>query len=295
MSFDIVKYTPSADLATGGSANVGYKSGTNRGNYSGAQSHKILVHQTVYTAPNDFTVTFNAANFTITWNAAITVLSGTELTIQLERQGEDDGRPDSLSGVERAVLAAVVRVDFGAPIAADPNGVMASQSVTAAGGPATGLNGVLSADGVAVFDVPRNVVAAWTGAAVMTVTGTDEYGKVMRESSAAGTSFVGKKAFKTVTNVSVSADVTLATVGTGDVLGLPAFLPGAGHVLNELEDNVGTTPGVIVAGDASVATATTGDVRGTYDPSAAANGFRAFSILLALPDPTYLGGPQFAG
>src|SRR3546814_5252721 len=44
----------------------------------------------------------------------------------------------------------------------------------------------------------------------------------------------GKKAFKTVTAIAVSATTTAAvTVGTGDVLGLPVYLPSSGAVLKE--------------------------------------------------------------
>src|SRR5690606_6346890 len=118
------------------------------------------------------------------------------------------------------------------------------------------LDGALVSGGEAVFDVPRNVVAAWTGTAVCTVTGKDEYGETVVESSGSGTSMTGKKALKKVTDVSFSAAVTSATVGTGDVLGLPVFLPDSVYVLAELEDGAAASPGTIVAGVSSAATAT---------------------------------------
>jgi len=139
-------------------------------------------------------------------------------------------------------------------------------------------------------------VAAWTGTAVLTVTGTDEFGNTVVESSASGTSMAGKKAFKTVTSVVPSANITSATVGTGDVLGLPAFLPGAGRVLAELEDGAAATAGTLVAGVRTTpATATTGDVRGTYDPNSAADGSKAFELVVALDDPSDKGVAQYAG
>src|SRR3546814_14774595 len=59
----------------------------------------------------------------------------------------------------------------------------------------------------------------------------------------------GKKAFKTVTAIAVSATTTAAvTVGTGDVLGLPVYLPSSGAVLKELQDGASATAGTVVAG-----------------------------------------------
>jgi hypothetical protein len=107
----------------------------------------------------------------------------------------------------------------------------------------------------------------------------------------------GKKAFTTITSVSVSADVTSATVGTGDVFGLPFRVMDGGYLVrvgwdSAIADNAGT----FVAADAtSPATATTGDPRGTFDPSSAANGSRRLVIAMALtgiqvgPDATDVG------
>jgi hypothetical protein len=107
----------------------------------------------------------------------------------------------------------------------------------------------------------------------------------------------GKKAFKTITDVSSSASITGLTVGTGDVLGLPVFVPGGGHVVAEMEDGANATAGTVVGGDltAGGATATTGDVRGTYDPNSAADGGKVFQLMVALPDPGYIGVDQYAG
>ncbi len=181
------------------------------------------------------------------------------------------------------------------PDAPDADGVCASQAGTAS--TAMTINGALASGGVATFDVPRNVVAAWTGTATITVTGTDVYGRTQTETSASGTSFAGKKAFKTITSVVPSANITGATVGTGDVFGLPFRVTDAGYIVRAgwagaLADDAGT----FVAADAtSPATATTGDPRGTFDPSSAANGSRRLVIAMALtglqvgPDATDLG------
>lgn len=184
---------------------------------------------------------------------------------------------------------------LGTPIVGDADGYLESQAITAAGGPATGLNGTLGG----VADVPRNVVAAWTGTAVMTVTGTDVYGRPLVESSASGTSFTGKKAFKTVTAVSVSADVTGATVGHGDVLGLPYRVNSKDEILI-FENGVPVATGTFVAAvTTDPATATTGDVRGTLDPTATLNGSVRIAVQFLNLDPTskvsLFGVDQYAG
>lgn len=176
--------------------------------------------------------------------------------------------------------------NFGAPITADPNGVIETQDLTALGVfSGAGIAGALAAAGVATFDVPRAVVAAWTGAAVLTVTGTDEYGSIITESSASGTSLTGTKAFKTVTAVSTSADITGLTVGHGDVLGLPYRVDANGLVAARAANAIDA--GVFVpAVTTDPATATTGDVRGTFNPAVALNGANTVAVLIKIADPS---------
>lgn len=296
MGFKTAKHTPASAIATSGTFDVSYPAGTDAGSFRKGGPHQLWSSglQAMFTSPAGFTVSFGTSNITVTYLGTTPLPAEKTLHLQLDTLGADDNSlPQSFRGVERVAFMPTVLVSLGAPDTADADGVCASQSITAAG---TGIiNGALAAGGVATFDVPRNVVAAWTTTAVMTVTGTDEYGNVMVESSASGATMAGKKAFKTVTAVDVSANVTAATVGTGDVLGLPMFLADIGHVLKEMEDGAAPTAGTLVAGVTTAATATTGDVRGTYDPNSAANGSLAFALIVATPDPRAKGGAQFAG
>lgn len=174
--------------------------------------------------------------------------------------------------------------DFGAILTADPNGVVESQDLTAAGVfSGAGIAGALASGGVATFDVPRNVVAAWTGAAVLTVTGTDEYGEVLVESSASGTSFTGNKAFKTVTGVSVSSNVTALTVGTGVKIGLPHRVDRGGLIIAKLI-NATDAATFVPAVTTDPATATTGDVRGTVTFAGAPNDTNTYSVFYKIAD-----------
>lgn len=162
------------------------------------------------------------------------------------------------------------KVDLGSPATADADGFCASQDLTTADVASvdTTAAGAIAAAALAgVQPTPRNVVAAWTGTAVITITGTDEYGVAMSEASASGTSFTGKKAFKTITNIAVSANVTSLTVGQGQVLGLPYFLTAKSDIIQcYFNDAFDATP-VQVAGVTTAATTTTGDVRGTVAPA----------------------------
>jgi hypothetical protein len=189
-------------------------------------------------------------------------------------------------------------VDLGAVAASDPNGVAESQSV--AEDADFSLDGALVSGGVATFDVPRNVVAAWTTTAIITITGTDEYGEDLVEVSASGESHTGTKAFKTVTSVSSDTAITGATVGTAKVIGLPFRIDAKNQVLVVSEDGKAeTTSTVVVAVTTDPATGTTGDVRGTVALAGTPNATKTYSILMARGStPTKVGQfgvAQFAG
>ena len=153
-------------------------------------------------------------------------------------------------------------------------GVANAYSVSASIG--AGANAVL----VAGFspDVPRNVVGAWTTASTVTVTGTDFYGYPQTEQQT-GATFTGKKAFATVTQILSSASITLATFGTGNVLGLP-FRVQSGDFLSPMFNDAADASTFVVADVTSPATNATGDVRGTVSPAGALNGAKFYTALI---------------
>lgn len=303
MSFKTASVVLASAVATNGSITVGYPQGTTSGHYAGTWRHKGYASglQFAMEAPTDFTVSFGSSNITVTYKGVTTIPAGTKVSFEFNVAGNDRtyervNKPVNniltLPGAPVALGLMYLReISLGAPITAAANAHITSQALTLASGGTTTMTGTLAGTN----DVPRNIVAAWTNTAVLTVTGKDQYGNTMVESSASGTSFTGKKAFKSVTSVKVSADVTGMTVGTGVVLGLPVFLSQVSCVLGESQDGAKPTAGTTVAGVTSVATATTGDVRGTYSPNAAPDGSRAYQLFVALSDPTDLGVNQFAG
>lgn len=293
MSFKKVETTAASAVATSGTVTFSYPTNTNAGSFA-AFGHKLWVDkfQRLLSSPTDFTVSFGGSNITVTYLGSTSIPAGARLAAQFNQLGVDTGVPEVAPKIDGVIELATLRISLGAPITADADGVCASQAGTAA--TAMTINGALTSGGVATFDVPRNVVAAWTNTATLTVTGTDVYGNVVKETSGSGTSMAGKKAFKTITSVVPSANITGATVGTGDVLGLPVYIPGAASVLREIEDGTVATAGTIVGGVSTAATATTGDVRGTYDPNSAANGTKVFDLIIAVGDPEYKGVAQFS-
>lgn len=288
-------------LAASGALTISYPAGFNE-NHFAVRGAKIAVKNGgLLTQPENFTVVFNPTSAVVTMNSdEPTIPAGTTLFVEFRQKG-------NASDVDLATInptgnrisrRQVVEINLGAPATIDDDGICASQNRTGAG--ALLINGALASGGVCVLDVPRNVIADSGGAdtAVITITGTDEYGAVMKENiTLNGTTGVsGKKAFKTITAVASSATITNGFfLGTGDVLGLPVFLPNSAYVLYDLEDSAAVTDGTYVAGLTTDSTATSADVRGTYDPNSACNGDKNFSIVLLLENPEYLGPSQYAG
>lgn len=253
MSQKVVNTTLASALAASGTLTLSYPAGTNPGTFVGGKSHQVVTGSgDVFKAPRYFTLSYGASSITLTWGSSSPTLPvNTKLYIQLDSSGSSPQRTK-----ERADPApnpmivhgqSLKLVNWGAPLAAVANGVSASQSVAAAG--SFLLNGSLLstiASGKMIFDVPRNVVAAWTTTSVLTITGRDEYGNVMIETSASGTSHTGKKAFKSITSISSSASITGATVGTGNKLGFPVFAPGYDSISAEIVNGFDYKPSKMV-------------------------------------------------
>lgn len=308
MAFDIVTTVLASSLAASGTVTLGYPTGRTKGNYSGAigqgvsGGHQASVNRTnTYFAPNDFTLTFNASNVTFTWGAGKPTLpAGTTLIVQMERRGQNDRRPGEAVGVNNLTQMSVQFIDLGSPVAGATTAVTTAQLKGAAGN--LTIDGTLASGGVATFDVPRNVtltVATTNQSGInFTITGTDEYGVAMTEKIAGpnNNTVQGAKAFKTVTSVACDAAIAAngVSVGTGNKLGLPVFLPASGLplVVKELEDLAVATAGTIVGGVTSKASNTTGDVRGTYLPNSTPDGSKGFALVALLADPKARGVPQ---
>lgn len=296
MSRQVVNGVLSGAVVDTGTFTITYPTGTSRGDFSLGVGHKLVLRGQVLSNPADIGLSFGATSVTVTNRTGATFAAGSAYYFEFDRVGVNNIVYNA--NVEAYTPFHPARLNLGSPVAGAANSIWTSAALTTAAGATAPAGGSLVSGGVADLGCTgRNVVAAWTGTAVITITGVDIYGNVMVEKSASGTSLTGAKAFKKVTSIAVSADVTALTVGTGNVLGIPVRLPSAGHILRELEDGATATAGTVVAGLAidTKSTATTADVRGTYVPNSTPDGSKAFALLCALPDPAFVGTPQFAG
>lgn len=243
MSFKTSETVVGTPIATSGTKTFSYPAGTSAGSFA-AYGHKLWVDkfQRLLSSPSDFTVSFGASEITVTYLGSTTIPTGARLNAQFNIEGVDSNESAQAAvaeaDIKRTAVGTVTRVTLGSPDAADADGYCVSQNLTALGVfsvSVTAAAAIAAAALAGVPDVPRNVVAAWTGTAVLTVTGKDEYGNTIVESSGSGTSFTGKKAFAEVTDISVSANVTSLTVGTGNVFGLPSFLSNEASVISVKE------------------------------------------------------------
>lgn len=303
-TYDVVEITLASAVANAGTFTVGYPTNRDDGDYRGGFDHKAISFEygVLKSTAGDISLSFDASVVTITNNTSQTLAAGTKVWVELDRLGNDGMMPDTtMADPAKMAAATPVIINLGAPITADVDGVCTTELLGAAG--AIPIDGARASGGVATLDVPRNITLTTAttnhSGLTITVTGTDAYGNTIVEDITGpnNNTVAGAKAFKTVT--AVASDGAIATngisVGFGDVLGLPVFLPMIGLVTDEFEDGSDATPGTVVAGVSGAATATTGDVRGTYDPNSACDGAKDFQLVALLPEPSYKGGAQYAG
>ena len=288
---DSIAVTLGSTVGAGGSFSFNYPAGRGPNDYRGGANGVITSNssQTLIQNIGDYSVAYGASQATVTVLRGRGFTAGEVITVFLDRATIDGSDTRVMANPAKMGLLSPVRVILGAPAAASANAICLSQALN------TGATALLNGATAGVLDVPRALVAAWTNIAVLTVTGLDEFGVVVRESSASGTTFAGRKAFSRITSVTVSANVTGLTVGTSAILGLPVFLPNGTEIIREIQDDAVAVAGTINAGDTTTPSATTGDVRGTYAPNSAPNGTLRFSLIAMLRNPEFRGGPQFAG
>jgi len=177
------------------------------------------------------------------------------------------------------------------PLSLNLTGIAAAQAVAAAGNlTLTAGTGVTLSNGRYVLDTPRCVDILSSNAGdttqTATVSGFDQYGQAMSEAIAFNgtTRVAGKKAFKSVTQVAISALMAgNASVGTTDTIGLPYRLLSKDYLVFNYNATVGLLAAVTAAVTTSPATTTTGDVRGTIALASASDGAKRLVAFMALP------------
>lgn len=291
MSLKTVSGILAAAVANAGTLVVNYPSGYTRGDFIPGVDHRITINGIELKQPKKFTVSFGAAAATITNLTGAAWPAGAAFILQLELPGVENGQlaVDNKTRMPRVVPLPLRYFNLGSPIATSAVALRAAAAIGAGGLIALLQN---------FLDVPRNLIFTSAGndsGRTFTITSNDIYGNALTEAVTGANAGVaaGKKAH--YSNITVSIDAAAAgtvSIGFGNVLGLPGFLPNAVHILKELQDGATVAAGTTVAGDQSNPTTTTGDVRGTYVPNSAPDGTKAYGLMVALFDPGYLGSDQ---
>jgi hypothetical protein len=303
--FDVVEVALASAVAQDGTFAFAYPEGMYSGSYV-AYGHRMFARGLQKEFSQDdgnMSVAFTT-EITVTYKGATSIPANTVVSVQLNRVGGEIGVDKPLPDGVTPLLPYVI--DLGTPLALDEDGVAVAQNAGEDAFLTLSTAAFYDASvGAVVLDVPRNLIADSGGAdtAVLVITGEDVYGNAMVENITLNgtTAVAGKKAFKKVTSIQATgaAIANSAFVGTGDVIGLPVFLPytTAGLVIGDFENGTfdATLDGTLTAGVQTTPTATTGDVRGTYDPGVAMDGAKAIQLAVFLADPTYKGVDQYAG
>ena len=252
MSQNVVQTRLASALAGSGTLTVSYPVNaaglpTTAGEYSFGGAHQIVTSANdVFLFGRHFDITFNAASFVINWRASSPTLpAGTVIFVGLSTRGANTN-PFTITGPQQnqgAASAAIeMHVRLGAPATSSATAVLAAVAVSGATTIST-LTGALAVNGIANMDSPagRNVTAVSSNAGdttqTVTIRGYDYAGNKMTERLTLNgvTTVSGVKAFKQVTQLVVSATMTgTLSVGSGNVLGLPVYIPSSGLAYREV-------------------------------------------------------------
>lgn len=283
------------DLSPNDKLELKYPEGVNQGSFFGAIDHTLGIESRFFRSPKDFIVIPTHDNIVIHWAANVRVPAGALMYFQFQEQG-GDYYTDNRTGItiKGMVPAPAFQINLGSVNDKDANYYVQSGPVESGGRLLLTNNKP---------DTPRNVTIhsdSDESGVVFTVEGEDVYLRPMIENiKGPSTGLInGKKAFAKITRITASSECSgNVSIGTGNRLGLPVFVPGQGYVLQEMVNGMPITGGMIVSGELNVPTATTGDRRGTYSPppSVPLNGRDTIQLFLILPNPGNIGTPDFAG
>lgn len=208
-------------------------------------------------------------------------------------------------GRRGAPITFMTKVDMGTPIVADADGLSAAHDGTAV--LTVVLDGALASAGSVTLDVPRTLLVDTNSAGdttqTATITGTDVYGEALVEviTFNGTTAVAGKKAFKTIASVILSAALTgTCDIGTTDALGLPFVLSDKSNLLSTWFGGVdeATLPTIVLGVTTDPATGVTGDVRGTIDLNSTLDGTEQVYVYMVVDSTTKVllaGVDQFGG
>lgn len=283
-------------LLPGATIRIPYPENKARHHFIDAGEHKLSIGSTFFRFPRDFFITFHTDCFMLHWRSERTIQAGTLLHLNLDEPLAEHYRNTHLDiEIAGLVAAPVYLINLGAPQAENHKFYF-----EAVAHPVLGPIALTQHQP----DCPRNITLHSdhdNSSVLFTLEGNDLYGNPMIE-QVMGPSpqhpAIGLKAFASMRRIQPNQPCRgMISAGTGNILGLPVFIPGEGYVLQQVIDGKPVTDGQIIAGATDIPSATTGDRRGTYAPSAnhLPNGHHVIHLLAALVSPGNIGIPDYEG
>jgi hypothetical protein len=272
-----------------------YPEGKNEGHFFGGVNHTLSIEGNFFRSPRDFTLLTQPDRILFTWQGKFALPAGALLNVQAEIPGGDFYFDAKLGiTVLNMVHSPMFMVNLASPAASDDHYWVAQGAVS-------GTHPLKLAH--TQTPIARNLVIHSSGDnshATFIIEGEDLYRRGMLEKITAPATgkAEGRKAFTMVHRITSTHPCNgTISVGTGDRLGLPVFLPSRGYLLREIINGDAVTGGIIFAGETAPPTAITGDRRGTYTPPPdfKPNGKHSVHLLLSLLAPGNIGIPDYAG
>lgn len=270
MSRAVVNSRLASAVATNGTFAVSYPTGYTKGNFALGHRHRLVVLQTTYYAPKDFTISFSSTAATVTWLGTTTLPQGSEFYLGLDISGTDNVDTDQVYKKTRLTMhrpAALRLIDFGAPVADSVAALISAATSTelpttsasttytfTRSGGSSPLDGSNSDGVIGYGGAPaRNIKWSATHASsvppfVLTVTSYDILGQQFAETltNTTGTttaSGAGAKAHAKVISIKIAdsggtglQNATL-NVGFGSKLGFDAPMLASNQIVAEMHNN----------------------------------------------------------
>ncbi len=277
------------EVPQGGTICFAYPKDMNYGHFWGSSRHIISFGAIVCRSPRDFMVLFHPNQIEVHWHKQEPIPENTLLNIQLEEVGGNiHVNPELGYPIHNVLRSEMYLVDLGSPKAASPVFYIEPRII---GGPEK-LIPLHSGDATS-----RNVTVLCEGDASkceFRIYGKGPYDRPMME-YIPGVQYgmaEGQKAFN-----SVEAIITTAacggriSIGTGNRLGFPVFIPGSGFIFRYMVDGKGVIGAELVPGYMNKPNPYCGDLRGTFKPpeDIELNGKRNLQVLVSLFNIDHIG------
>jgi len=274
---------------------VPYPEGKNEGSFFGSSEHTLTIETNFFRSPKDFVVVPTRERIVIHWLTNIEVPSGAICYLHLQEQGGDFYTdPSTGHTIKGMVKADTFMINLGAVKSTDPEYYISDTKINE---PGRLILERRRPDTVRNITVTSNKNESST---MFRIEGEDIYlNPIVEHIQGPNKGTVeGKKSFLKVTKVSTNEACNgIISVGIGDCIGLPVFIPSPGYLIRELINGLEVTGGIITPGEVIFPKASTGDRRGTYKPpqDTDLSQNKSIQLFVMLPNPGNIGSPDYSG